>query len=145
MASRTHQQARNEAREAPSEKSAPRSGPLGRRGYLWATLVLLAGSLAGHWTFGWFAYVEDAREHGQAPELSTYSVQMARDTLENWQSEFLQLIWQVVGLAIFLYVGSTQSKEGHERLEAKLDFLLSQTSVGDKRRKELDREFMRQS
>lgn len=24
---------------------------------------------------------------------SEYTVQMLRDTLENWQSEFLQLIW----------------------------------------------------
>ena len=36
--------------------------------------------------------------------------QMLRDTFENWQSEFLQLIWQVVGLAYFLYVGSPSSK-----------------------------------
>jgi Domain of unknown function (DUF6766) len=31
---------------------------------------------------------------------------MLRDTLENWQSEFLQLLWQVTGLAILLHVGS---------------------------------------
>jgi hypothetical protein len=37
---------------------------------------------------------------------------MMRDTLENWQSEFLQLIWQVAGLAILLHVGSPQSKRG---------------------------------
>lgn len=49
---------------------------------------------------------------------------MARDTLENWQSEFLQLIWQVAGLALLLYVGSPQSKEGDDRMEAKLDALL---------------------
>ena len=43
---------------------------------------------------------------------------MTRDTLENWQSEFLQLMWQVGGLAFLLYVGSPQSKEGDERVEA---------------------------
>jgi hypothetical protein len=45
---------------------------------------------------------------------------MSRDTLENWQPEFLQLLWQV-GLALFLYVGSPQSKEGDDRKGAKLD------------------------
>lgn len=49
---------------------------------------------------------------------------MLRDTFENWQSEFLQLIWQVVGLAYFLYVGSPASKENDDRMEAKLDALM---------------------
>jgi hypothetical protein len=49
---------------------------------------------------------------------------MIRDTAENWQSEFLQLIWQVAGLTFLLYVGSPQSKEGNERKEEKLDYLI---------------------
>jgi hypothetical protein len=32
--------------------------------------------------------------------------------------------WQVGGLALFLYVGSPQSREGDERKEAKLDQIL---------------------
>jgi hypothetical protein len=38
-----------------------------------------------------------------------------RDTLENWLSEFLQLMWQVGGLTYLWYVGSPQSKEEEER------------------------------
>ena len=49
---------------------------------------------------------------------------MTRGTLENWQSEFLQLIWQVAGLSFLWYVGSPQSKEGEERKEEKLDAIL---------------------
>ena len=49
---------------------------------------------------------------------------MSRDTFENWRSEFLQLLWQVVGLAYFLYVGSPSSKEKDDRVEAKIDALL---------------------
>jgi hypothetical protein len=44
--------------------------------------------------------------------------------MENWQSEFLQLMWQVAGLSFLLYVGSPQSKENEERLEKKLDAIL---------------------
>jgi hypothetical protein len=44
--------------------------------------------------------------------------------MENWQSEFLQLMWQVGGLSLLLYVGSPQSKEGQQRLEKKLDAIL---------------------
>jgi len=44
--------------------------------------------------------------------------------MENWQSEFLQLIWQVAGLSILWYVGSPQSKEGDERKEEKMDIII---------------------
>jgi len=50
-------------------------------------------------------------------------------TFENWQSEFLQLVWQAAGLAIFFYWGSSQSKESDERIEAKLDRLLEERGV----------------
>jgi hypothetical protein len=95
-----------------------------RYGYGWVTLAFFLLSLAGHWIFGWFAYVEEQREHNQPVEVSGYVVETARDTLENWQSEFLQLLWQVGGLAILLYVGSPQSKEEDDRLEEKLDAIL---------------------
>ncbi|WP_328717934.1 DUF6766 family protein [Ensifer adhaerens] len=71
-----------------------------------------------------FAYVDQQSALGQSPETAAYVIEMSRDTLENWQSEFLQLLWQVGGLAFFLFVGSPQSKEGTDRVEAKLDELL---------------------
>jgi hypothetical protein len=96
-----------------------------RFGFFWVTLVLFLGSLAGHWVFAWFAYVNEQKAHEQPVEVREYLVQTARDTFENWQSEFLQLIWQVGGLAVLLHVGSPQSKEGDERKEEKLDRILA--------------------
>jgi hypothetical protein len=93
-------------------------------GYGWLTLGLFAFSLAGHWLFGWAAYTDEQVSHGQAVDVTGYTVEMLRDTFENWQSEFLQLLWQVGGLAYFLYLGSPQSKEGDERMEAKIDAIL---------------------
>jgi hypothetical protein len=92
--------------------------------YGWITVIFFLASIAGHWIFGWYAYVSEATQHGQIPQSSEYLVQMGRDTFENWQSEFLQLIWQVVGLAYFLYAGSPASKENDDRMEAKIDALL---------------------
>jgi hypothetical protein len=92
--------------------------------FAWVTGGLFLSSLAGHWLFGWLAYVDEQMAHGQPIVVSGYTIQMLRDTLENWQSEFLQLLWQVGGLALFLYVGSPQSREGDERKEAKLDAIL---------------------
>ena len=69
---------------------------------------------------------------------------MSRDTLENWQSEFLQLMWQVGGLALLLYVGSPQSREGDERKEAKLDAILKAVDKhGKKTVTALDRKYRR--
>jgi hypothetical protein len=106
------------------EKAAHKMGALGKYSYAWLTLAFFLVSLLLHWWFGWKSFVEDAREHGQVAEVSPYLSEMLRDTFENWQSEFLQLLWQVVGLAYFLYIGSPSSKENDDRLEAKVDELL---------------------
>ncbi len=76
-------------------------------------------------------------------ELGSYMVEMLRDTLENWQSEFLQLLWQVAGLAFLLYLGSPQSKEGDDQVEAKLDAILAAVDPqnADKLIDEIDREY----
>ena len=103
--------------------------------YAWITLAFFLVSFALHWWFGWEAFQDEAREHGSAPEVSEYLTQMSRDTFENWQSEFLQLLWQVVGLAYFLYLGSPSSKENDDRVEAKIDALLE--LVGKKKGEEL--------
>ena len=73
--------------------------------YAWITIAFFLISIVLHWLFGWYAFVDDAAQHGQQPQMSEYLVEMGRDTFENWQSEFLQLLWQVVGLAYFLYLG----------------------------------------
>jgi hypothetical protein len=95
-------------------------------GYAWITLVLFLLTVTGHWIFGWLAYADEQHLHGAPIVAGGYVIEMLRDTLENWQSEFLQLVWQVGGLALFLYVGSPQSKEGDDRKEAKLDEILRQ-------------------
>jgi hypothetical protein len=95
-----------------------------RYGFLWVTGALFLLTLSGHWIFGWFAYINDQQAHQQPILIGDYTIQMMRDTLENWQSEFLQVLWQVAGLSPLLYVGSPQSKEGSERVEAKIDELL---------------------
>lgn len=97
---------------------------LRRYGFAWVTGGFFIVTLVGHWVFGWFAYVDEQRALKQPVTASGFVIQMGRDTLENWQSEFLQLIWQVAGLALLLHVGSPQSKEGDDRMEAKIDAIL---------------------
>jgi hypothetical protein len=97
-----------------------------KRNYVWITLLLFFMSLAAHWSFGWEAFKNEQRQHGQEPKFNEFVIEASRDTFENWQSEFLQLVWQVAGLSFLFFVGSSQSAEGDERKEAKLDLILEQ-------------------
>jgi len=113
-------------------------------GYAWVTLGFFIFSLVGHWLFGWFAYVGEQAQHGAPVEIGGYLEEMLRDTFENWQSEFLQLLWQVGGLAFLLHLGSPQSKEGDDRMEAKLDAILAAVDPknADKVIDEIDSEYL---
>src|SRR5215203_5307648 len=71
----------------------------------------------------------DAHQHGESFSWPDFWPQFLSSTFENWQSEFLQLVWQAVGLAILLFWGSSQSKESDERMEAKLDRLLVERGI----------------
>lgn len=106
------------------ERSAKKHGILGKYSYAWLTLAFFLVSAALHWYFGWLDFSEEARTHGEQPEFAPFANQILREVFENWQSEFLQLLWQVVGLAYFLYLGSPSSHENDDRLEAKVDALL---------------------
>jgi hypothetical protein len=118
-----------------------------RYAYAWITLGFFLVSIVLHWWFGWYAYANDAAAHHQAPQVSEYLAEMGRDTFENWQSEFLQLLWQVVGLAYFLYIGSPASKENDDRLEAKVDALLRMNGGEDAEKliADLDEHYLRKS
>jgi len=71
----------------------------------------------------------EASDHGQQFSWSEFFPQFLASTFENWQSEFLQLVWQAAGLALFYFWGSSQSRESDERIEAKLDALLSERGL----------------
>jgi len=73
-------------------KPLSQSGPWRKKGFLWVTLVFFLFSWALHWIFGWYAYQNEQLAHQQPVVIQEYVVEMARDTAENWQSEFLQLI-----------------------------------------------------
>ncbi|MDZ5444374.1 DUF6766 family protein [Micromonospora sp. 4G57] len=88
------------------------------------TGALFLLSWLGQFVFQMISTSNEAQEHGQSFSWSEFLPQFLSSTFENWQSEFLQLVWQAAGLAIFYYWGSSQSRESDERMEAKLDALL---------------------
>ena len=100
-------------------------------------------SISLHWIFSWYSYVQEQTEHKQPIQFNDYLNEILRDTMENWQSEFLQLMWQVAGLSILWYIGSSQSKEADDRLEEKIDLLIQKldSEKGKQLIQELDRKY----
>jgi hypothetical protein len=86
-------------------------------------------SWLGQFLFQMVAVRNEAEQHGQPFTWSDFLPQFFSSTFENWQSEFLQLVWQAAGLALFYFWGSSQSKESDDRLEAKIDALLRDRNI----------------
>lgn len=98
----------------------------------------LSLTLAGMFLTSWVGqllvqipeYRAEQSEHGQAFDWGGFWVTFWRATLENWQSEFLQLLSFVVLTAYLVHVGSSESKDGQDRIEAKVDRILADLEQG---------------
>jgi branched-subunit amino acid ABC-type transport system permease component len=69
----------------------------------------------------WGVYAQEQRAHEDPTVIGDYLVQFAQSTLENWQSEFLQLFSFVVLSALLIHRGSAESKDSDDRMEKKID------------------------
>ena len=83
-------------------------------------LALFLLSWIGQAVAEWGSYVQDVRAHREVPAFADYIVQFGQSTLENWQSEFLQLFAFVVFSAILIHHGSAESRDGEDRIEQAL-------------------------
>ncbi|MFG3417309.1 DUF6766 family protein [Micromonospora sp. NPDC048063] len=118
-------------RNARRAGGPPFRKPRWPRAYAFAlvTGALFLFSWIGQFVFQAVAESNEASQHGQSFAWADFLPQFLASTFENWQSEFLQLIWQAAGLALFYYWGSSQSRESDERIEAKLDALLRERDL----------------
>jgi purine-cytosine permease-like protein len=69
----------------------------------------------------WQEFVDEQRVHGEPTEIGAFVSRFAQATLENWQSEFLQLFSFVVLAALLIHRGSGESKDSGERMEEMLN------------------------
>jgi hypothetical protein len=68
----------------------------------------------------WGLYRSEEIEHGVTPDVGGFLVHFGQATLENWQSEFLQLFSFVVLAAILIHRGSAESRDSEDRIEERL-------------------------
>jgi hypothetical protein len=83
-------------------------------------MVLFFVTWFAHGITEWQTYTDQQREHGEATEVGDFAAEFGQATLENWQSEFLQLFAFVVLAALFIHKGSAESKDSDEKVEASL-------------------------
>lgn len=83
-------------------------------------LVLFLVTWLGQGISQWQTFTDEQGSHGEEPELGDFVSEFSQSTLENWQSEFLQLFSFVVLAALYIHKGSAESKDGEEEMEAAL-------------------------
>jgi hypothetical protein len=85
-----------------------------------ALMILFFATWIAHGIAEWQTFTDEQREHGQSAAAGDFFATFAKSTLENWQSEFLQLFAFVVLAGLYIHKGSSESKDGDEKLEASL-------------------------
>ena len=68
----------------------------------------------------WQQYVDEQHTHGEPVEVRGFVTEFSQSTLENWQSEFLQLFSFVVLSSLMIHRGSAESKDSDDRMEETL-------------------------
>ncbi|WP_433004202.1 DUF6766 family protein [Kribbella sp. CA-294648] len=96
----------------------------------WGAVYVLAVLFLGSWLGQFFTqlseYRSDQEEHQQAFEWAGYLTNFFASTFENWQSEWLQLVFQAILLLGAKHLIFRVDAEDMERLEAKVDKLNQQ-------------------
>ena len=99
-----------------------------RRGLGYALAVLFILAWLVHLFTGWQEFVAEQTAHGEMASVwgeDGYVWTWLARSFENIMSELLQLAAFVVLTAFLIFEGSAESKDGDERLEAKVDAIMS--------------------
>jgi hypothetical protein len=83
--------------------------------------LLFLLSWIGQLIVQWFNWAHEQMDHGQPLQVGSFLWQFWESTLENWQSEFLQLFCFVVLSAFFIHRGSAESRDSDEQMQRSLD------------------------
>jgi hypothetical protein len=69
----------------------------------------------------WFHWANEQREHSQPLEVGDFLWQFWTSTLENWQSEFLQLLTFVVLTSFLIHRNSPESRDSDDEMQRSLN------------------------
>ncbi len=83
--------------------------------------VLFLTSWIGQGITQWMEYSQQQSDHLLEANFSDFLPFFLSSTLENWQSEFLQLLTFVVLTSFLIHKGSHESKDSDEEMKALLE------------------------
>ena len=83
-------------------------------------MILFFATWIAHAIVDWQVFTDEQLSHNETPRVGDFVADFAKGTLENWQSEFLQLFSFVVLAALYIHKGSAESKDSEENIEASL-------------------------
>ena len=83
-------------------------------------MLLFFATWIGQGIAEWQTYTDEQRAHGEPVTAGDFASEFAQSTLENWQSEFLQLFAFVSLAGLYIYKGSAESRDGSDKVEASL-------------------------
>jgi hypothetical protein len=92
-----------------------------RCGAVYILLLLFAGSWAGQFITQLAEFTSAQQQHGRPFQWGEYLHQFFASTFENWQSEWLQLIFQAILLLGAKHWLFKVDAEDLERIEGKID------------------------
>jgi hypothetical protein len=102
-----------------------------------ALFTLFGLAFLGHTFTGWMQYSSEQTSHDETPTIlgdSGYVWYWAEWTLQNWQSEFLELGVIVVLSSVLIHKGSAESKDSDEELKQLLESIESKLDKLEKAR-----------
>lgn len=106
---------------ADDRKPGPTVRHLRRWGAVYVLVILFLGSLAGQFFAEMSEFAGQQHQHGEEFVWSPFLVSFSASVLENWQSEWFQLVFQAILLLGAKHLIFQADAEDLERIERKLD------------------------
>ena len=100
-----------------------------RWGAVYLLLILFAGSWIGQFLFQLTEFRDEQQTHGEAFTWMSYLPQFLASTFENWQSEWLQLVFQAILLLGAKHWLFQVDAEDMERIERKVDAVAERLGI----------------
>lgn len=86
-----------------------------------ALSIMFFASWIGQGIAQWQEFTDEQLSHNQSAKVGDFIARFSDATLENWQSEFLQLFSFVVLSALLIHKGSAESKDSDDRMQSALE------------------------
>jgi hypothetical protein len=97
--------------------------------------LLFAFSWIGQGIFQYQEFAQTQSEHNQEVRMEEFWPEFWSATLENWQSEFLQLLTFVILTSFLIHKGSAESKDSDEEMMQRVKRIESRVAKAPKSRR----------